>query len=249
MDLGLTGKIALVTGGSRGIGRAAAMTLAKAGCDVAISYVANEAAAQETVTAIEGAGGKARAYRFDVADAAATKKSIDEIVKAHGGLHILVANAGIAVDGLAMRFKDEDLERVFRTNVFGAYNSAKAAIYPMMKAKWGRIIFMGSVVGEMGNVGQSAYAGSKAALDGVARSLAREVASRNITANVIAPGFIETEMTGRMTEEMKNALIESIPLGSIGRADDVADLVAFLVSERARYITGQVIHVNGGLYM
>jgi 3-oxoacyl-[acyl-carrier protein] reductase len=210
MDLGLNGKIALVTGGSRGIGRAAALALAEAGAEVAISYASNEAAAAETVAAIQAKGQRARAWRFDVADLEATHKTVGEIAKAHGGLHVLVANAGIAVDGLAMRFKDEDLEKVFRTNVFGA---------------------------------------SKSAMDGMARSLARELASRNITCNVVAPGFIETDMTATIPEEARKKLVEQIPAGEIGKAEDIAAAVAFLASDRARYITGQVIEVNGGLHM
>jgi 3-oxoacyl-[acyl-carrier protein] reductase len=249
MDLGLSGKVALVTGGSRGIGRAAALGLAKAGAKVAISYTNNEDAAQETVRAIEAAGGKGSLHRFDVGDSAAVREVIDGIVEQEGGLHILVANAGVAVDGLLLRYRDEDLDRIFRTNVFGAFYAARAAARAMMKARFGRIIMMGSVVGEMGNSGQVAYAGTKAALEGMAKSIARELASRGITANVIAPGFIETDMTKGMPDEAKKALIASIPVGSMGRPEDVADAVVFLASERARYVTGQVLNVNGGLYM
>jgi 3-oxoacyl-[acyl-carrier protein] reductase len=249
MDLGLKDKVALVTGGSRGIGRAAALGLAKAGAKVTISYTSNEAAAHETVDAIQKGGGRASAARFDVGDSNAVKQAIDGIVASEGALHILVANAGVSVDGLLLRYRDEDLDRVFRTNVYGAFFAARAAARTMMKARWGRIIMMGSVVGEMGNVGQVAYAGTKAALEGMAKSIARELASRGITANVIAPGFIETDMTRGMPEEAKSGLLQSIPVGEIGKPDDVADAVCFLASERARYITGQVLNVNGGLYM
>jgi 3-oxoacyl-[acyl-carrier protein] reductase len=148
-----------------------------------------------------------------------------------------------------LRYRDEDLDRVFRTNVYGAFFAARAAARAMMKARWGRIIMMGSVVGEMGNIGQVAYAGTKAALEGMAKSIARELASRGITANVIAPGFIETDMTKGMPEEAKTGLLASIPVGEIGKPEDVADAVCFLASERGRYITGQVLNVNGGLYM
>lgn len=249
MDLGLAGKIALVTGGSRGIGRATALALGRAGATVAISYVSNEAAAKETVSAIEAAGGKARALRFDVADAGATKEAIDGLVKELGGLHVLVANAGVAIDGLVMRMKDEDFDKIMRTNVYGAFYCARAASRTMLKAKWGRIITLGSVVGEMGNTGQAAYAASKAALEGLTKSLAKELASRGVTANVVSPGFIDTDMTRSMSEDMKKLLESSIPLGGVGKPEDVADAILFLASERARYITGQVLDVNGGLYM
>lgn len=249
MDLGLTGKTALVTGGSRGIGRATALALAQAGVQVNISYSSNEAAAQETVAMVEAAGGRCFATKFDVADAEANREAVEKIVKEQGGLHILVANAGVALDGLLMRFKDEDLDKTFKTNVFGAFYGARAASRPMMKARFGRIIFMSSVVGEMGNVGQTAYAGSKAALIGMAKSMAKELASRNITVNVVAPGFIETDMTSGMNEDMKKYLSDNIPLGGVGKPEQVADAVAFLASERAAYITGHVLDVNGGLYM
>lgn len=249
MDMGLTGKIALVTGGSRGIGRAVAIALAREGCDVTISYTSNEEAAQATVAAIEAAGGKGSARRFDVADADACKEAVDAIVKDKGGLHILVNNAGVSLDGLLMRYKDEDLDRIFRTNVFGAFYLTRAASRAMMKQRWGRIIMMGSVVGDMGNTGQTAYAGTKAALEGMAKSVARELASRNITANVITPGFIDTDMTKALPEAARTALLEQIPLGAMGTSDDIADAVVYLASERAKYVTGQVLGVNGGLYM
>lgn len=249
MDLGLSTKIALVTGGSRGIGRACALALARDGVDVTISYTSNEEAARATVEDIQRFGGKAAARKFDVADADAGQEAIEAIVKEKGALHILVNNAGVAIDGLLMRYKDEDLERIFRTNVFGAFYLARAAARPMMKARWGRIIMMGSVVGEMGNTGQAAYAATKASLGGLARSLARELASRNITANVVAPGFIDTDMTRALPEAARKQLLDQIPLGAMGAAEDIADSVAFLCSERARYITGQVLNVNGGLHM
>jgi 3-oxoacyl-[acyl-carrier protein] reductase len=249
MDLGLNGRVALVTGGSRGIGRACALALAKDGADVTISFTSNEAAANETVAAIVAAGGKASALRFDVASAEACKEAIETIAKDKGGLHILVNNAGVSIDGLLMRYKDDDLRKIFETNVFGAFYLARAASRPMMKAKWGRIVMMGSVVGETGNVGQTAYAGTKAALDGMAKSIARELASRNITANVVAPGFIDTDMTRALPEEAKKAMLGGIPLGAMGTAEDVADAVAFLCSERAKYITGHVLDVNGGMFM
>lgn len=249
MDLGLKDKVALVTGGSRGIGRAIAEALAREGAKVCFTYTSNEAAAQETVAAIEAAGGSASAKKFDVGDAEAAKAAVDELVKTEGGLHILVNNAGVSIDGLLMRYKDDDLARIFQTNVFGAFYLARAASRPMMKARWGRIVMLGSVVGETGNVGQAAYASTKAALDGMAKSLARELASRNITANVVAPGYIGTDMTSTISEEMKTMMLSSIPAGEMGKPEDIADAVAFLCSDRARYITGQVVNVNGGMYM
>jgi 3-oxoacyl-[acyl-carrier protein] reductase len=249
MDLELSGKIALVTGGSRGIGRACAIGLAKEGADVVISYTQNEDAAKAVVETIQQAGGKASAQRFDVADPALCASTVDAIVKEKGALHILVANAGISIDGLLLRFKDEDFEKVFKTNVFGAFYLAKACARPMMKARWGRMVFMGSVVGEMGNSGQIPYAGTKAALDGMARSIARELASRNITANVVAPGFVDTDMTRALAEPVKTAMLGAIPLARMGSVEEIADAVTFLCSERARYVTGQVLNVNGGMYM
>jgi len=249
MQTGLEGKIALVTGGSRGIGRACCLALAKEGADVTFTYGSNEAAATETVAAIEAAGGKASAVRFDVGDPEACKTAIADLVKAKGALHILVNNAGVSIDGLLMRYKDEDLEKIFRTNVHGPFFLTRAAARPMMKAKWGRIIMMGSVVGEMGNTGQAAYAATKAALDGMAKSMARELASRNITCNVVAPGFIGTDMTDSLPEEVKSHMLANIPLGQMGAAEDVANAVTFLASDAARYVTGHVLHVNGGMYM
>jgi 3-oxoacyl-[acyl-carrier protein] reductase len=245
----LADKVALVTGGSRGIGRACAIKLAEAGAKLVISYASNSAAAEETVAKIQSSGGQAQAMKFDVGDATAVKKAVSGIAKEHGGLHILVANAGISLDGLIMRYSEEDLERIYRTNVFGAFYCAKAVTRPMMKSKWGRILFMGSVVGESGNAGQAAYAGTKAALDGTAKSLAKELASRNITVNVIAPGYIETDMTRSLSSEQQQQICDVIPLGQVGQPEDIANAALFLASDRAKYITGQVLNVNGGMYM
>ncbi len=250
MQTGIAGRVALVTGGSRGIGRAIAVSLAQEAVNVVINFSANESAAEETVKQIVDAGGKASLMRFDVADPSACGDAVERIVKDQGGLQILVNNAGIALDGLILRYKDDDLDRIFRTNVFGAFYLARAAARPMMKARWGRMIMLGSVVGDMGNTGQAAYAATKSALEGMAKSLAREFASRNVTCNVVAPGFIDTDMTkASMTDEMRKSLISNIPAGAMGSATDIADAVTFLCSERARYITGQVLAVNGGLYM
>ncbi len=249
MDLGLKGKVALVTGGSRGIGRATALALAREGAEVVISYSSNEDAAKETVADIERAGGKATHLGFDVQEAAACQDAIKKVTTDKGALHILVSNAGVAVDSLVMRIKDEDLERLFRTNVFASVYLARAAVRPMMKAKWGRIILMGSVIGQMGNAGQSAYASTKSALHGLSKSMAKELGSRNLTVNVIAPGFIQTDMTQKMPEEAVKALQDAIPSSELGQPEDVAQAVCFLASDRARYITGHILDVNGGLYM
>jgi len=245
----LDGKLALVTGGSRGIGRACCEALAEQGATVVVNYVKGEAAAREVADAIASKGGKAEISGFDVADSKAVDAAVDALVKAHGKVDILVANAGISIDGLLLRLKDEDLERLFATNVRGAIASARACSRSMMKARWGRIIFMSSVVGEMGNVGQTAYAASKAALIGAAKSIAREYASRNLTVNIVAPGFIDTDMTATMTAEMKEQLSKIIPLGRTGAARDIAAGCVYLASDEAGYVTGQVLRVNGGMYV
>jgi len=245
----LDGKIALVTGGSRGIGRACAEALAAQGATVVLSYVKGEAAAREVAEGIAKAGGKAEIVGFDVADTAATEAAIDGIIKKQGKLDILVANAGIAVDGLLLRLKDEDLQRLFDTNVRGALTCARVAMKSMMRSKAGRIVFMSSVIGEMGNVGQTAYAVTKAALLGATKSIAREYASRGVTVNAIAPGFIDTEMTAVMNDEMKAGVLKMIPLGRTGTAREVAAACVFLASDEAAYVTGQVLRVNGGMYV
>lgn len=249
MELQLEGRIALVTGGSRGIGRAIAQALCREGANVTLSYASNEQAASAVVEEIRAAGGQATAISLDVQDSEACKVAVDALVKDKGALHILVNNAGVAIDNLLMRYKDPDLETSFRTNVFGPFALARAAARPMSKARWGRIVNLGSVVGATGNTGQAAYAATKAALEGLSKSLAREFASRNVTCNVVSPGFISTDMTADIPEATKEKMLESIPLGAMGTPEDVADAVAFLCSERARYITGHVLHVNGGMYM
>jgi len=245
----IDGKIALVTGGSRGIGRACAEALAEQGATVIVNYVKGEAAAKEVADAIVAKGGKAEISGFDVADTAATEAAMDGLIKKHGKLDVLVANAGIAIDGLLLRIKDEDLEKLFDVNVRGAITCARVAMKSMMRSKNGRIIFMSSVIGEMGNVGQTAYAITKAALIGATKSIAREYASRNVTINAIAPGFIDTEMTSVMNDEMKSAILKMIPLGRIGSAREVAATCAFLASDESAYVTGQVLRVNGGMYV
>lgn len=245
----LDGKIALVTGGSRGIGRACAEALAEHGATVIVNYVKGEQAAQEVVQAITAKGGKADVSGFDVANTEQTETAIDGLVKKHGKIDILVANAGIAIDGLLLRVKEEDLDKLFSTNVRGSIVCAKACIRSMMRAKAGRIVFLSSVVGEMGNIGQTAYAATKAALLGAAKSIAREYASRNVTVNAVAPGFIDTDMTHAMTPEAKDFILKAIPLGRTGSARDVAAAVVYLASDEAAYVTGQVLRVNGGMYV
>jgi 3-oxoacyl-[acyl-carrier protein] reductase len=245
----LDGRIALVTGGSRGIGRACSEALAGQGATVVVNYVKGEVAAREVADGIVSRGGKADVAGFDVADSKAVDAAVEDLVKRHGKIDVLVANAGISIDGLLLRMKDDDLDRLFATNVRGAIACARACSRSMMRARWGRIVFMSSVVGEMGNVGQTAYAASKAALLGAAKSIAREYASRSLTVNVVAPGFIDTDMTSTMTPEMKEQLVKVVPLGRTGSANDVAAACVYLASEEAGYVTGQVLRVNGGMYV
>ncbi|MFN7133027.1 MAG: 3-oxoacyl-[acyl-carrier-protein] reductase [Myxococcales bacterium] len=242
-------KVVFVTGGSRGIGRACALQFARRGATVVFSYAGNEEAAKETLGQIESAGSRGKALKFDVGDSAACASAIEEIVKEFGRLDVLVNNAGIAVDGLVMRIKDEDWDRQFAVNVKGAFALAKAVSRPMMKQRSGAIINLTSVVGEMGNGGQVAYASTKAALIGFTKSLAKELASRNIRVNAVSPGFIDTDMTSKIPEESRKQMMDAIPLGKLGSADDIAHAVAFLASEQAGYITGEVLRVNGGMLM
>jgi 3-oxoacyl-[acyl-carrier protein] reductase len=245
----LDGKVAIVTGGSRGIGRATAEVLARQGAHVVLTYVRGENEAKAVVAAIEAAGGKAEAIGFDVGDMKACDDSVAAVAKRLGRLDILVANAGIAIDGLLLRVKEEDFDRIMAVNVKGALACARAAIKVMMRAKTGRIVFLSSVVGEMGNAGQAVYAASKSALLGLTKTLAKEYASRNITVNAVAPGFIDTEMTTSITGEMKEAMLKAIPLGRTGRAEEIAATIAFLASDEAAYLTGQTLRVNGGMHV
>lgn len=245
----LTGKIAVVTGGSRGIGRAISVALAGAGAHVLVNYRSNEEAAAETLRLIEQAGGRGELLAFDVADPELVDRGIKKAIERHGSLDILVNNAGISIDQLLLRVSAKELERTWATNVNGALYCAKACIRPMMKKRWGRIINLSSVVAESGNAGQVAYASSKAALLGLTRSLARELASRSITVNAVAPGFIDTDMTANLPDAARQAIIDQTPLGRIGRPEEVAAAVVFLASDEASYITGQVVRVNGGMHV
>jgi len=251
IDKALAGRVALVTGGSRGIGRGIAVALGRRGAKVIINYASREEAARTAVTEVLEAGGQAEISQFDVANSAAVTDAIKAIGKDHGGLDILVNNAGVAVNGMLMRFTDEQWNKTLDTNLKGAFHCLRAASMLILKAKGaGRIINITSVIGEMGNGGQLAYAASKAGLIGMTMSTARELASRGVTCNAVSPGFIETDMTAEhLPEAARGKLLEQIPLGRIGRSEDVADAVAFLAGPEAAYITGQVLRVNGGLLM
>jgi 3-oxoacyl-[acyl-carrier protein] reductase len=246
---GLSGKVAVVTGGSRGIGRATAEALAAQGAHVVVNFVRGEAEANEVVRGIVERGGKAEALGFDVGVMKSAEDAIADVAKRHGRLDILVANAGIAVDGLLLRVKEEDFDRVMGINVKGALACARAAIKVMMRAKTGRVIFLSSVVADMGNGGQAVYSASKAALLGLTRSLAKEYGSRGITVNAVAPGFIDTDMTTGITAEMKEGMLKAIPLGRTGTGPEVAATIAFLASDEAAYVTGHTLRVNGGMYV
>jgi 3-oxoacyl-[acyl-carrier protein] reductase len=250
-DVKFEGQIALVTGATRGIGAAIAAELAARGLVVIGTATSEDGAVRisAALQAVPGASPLCRGARLDVTDAAGIDGLMDSILKADGGLHVLVNNAGITRDGLAMRLRDEDWDAVLDTNLKAVFRMSRAAMRPMMKQRYGRIVNITSVVGASGNPGQASYAAAKAGVAGMTRSLARELASRNITVNCIAPGFIETDMTAGLSEAQQTALLTQIPLGQLGRAQDVAHAVAYLASPQAAYVTGQELHVNGGMYM
>jgi len=243
----LEGRVALVTGGSRGIGRGIALELARGGAEVVITYRSGEQMAQETVKLLEEEGGAASAVRCDVADLSAVESLVKALIEQSGRLDVVVNNAGITADNLIMRMKAQDFDAVVATNLRGTWNVCKAVTRPLLKARRGRIINVSSVVAGMGNPGQTNYAATKGGVEALTRSLAKELGSRGVTVNAVAPGFVETRMTEEMPEDVKQALLERIPLGRLGSVDDVAAAVRFLASDGAAYITGQVIHVNGGL--
>ena len=239
---------AIVTGASRGIGRAVALKLAAAGACVVVTAT-TLAGAAKTADEVTAAGGKALAVRVDVSVASDVEALFKEATAAFGRLDILVNNAGITKDGLLLRMKEEDWDAVLDVNLKGAFNCTREGAKVMSKARYGRIVNVSSVVGEMGNPGQANYCASKAGMIGLTKSVARELARRNVTVNAVTPGFIETDMTNELTEKAKEALLEQIPMGKLGSADNVADAVLFLVSGSASYITGHVLSVNGGMYM
>ena len=245
----LDGKTALVTGASRGIGRAIALRLAAEGARVAINYAGNVKAAEEVKAAIEAAGGTAILCRADVADSAAVEAMVADVAKEFGAIDILVNNAGITRDTLLMRMKDEDFAKVLDTNLKGVFYCTKAVAKLMMKKRAGRIVNMASVVGLVGNAGQTNYAAAKAGVIGFSKSAAKELASRGITVNAVAPGFIGTDMTADLPESVKEKALSDIPLGRAGQPEDVANAVLFLASDQASYITGQVVNVDGGMVM
>lgn len=245
----LEGRIALVTGGSRGIGRAVSIALAKAGAKVFVNYAGNETAANEVVATIQSAGGSATPLRFDVGDPEAFDAAVTTIAEQHKRLDILVNNAGIALDQLLLRVKPEEVERTFTTNVTSAIFGAKAAVRLMMKQRHGRIVNLSSVVAEAGNPGQAVYSASKAALLGLTKTLAREYASRGVTVNAVAPGFIETDMTASLPDAIKSTILSQTPVGRLGKPEDVAAAVVYLASDEASFVTGQVLRVNGGMYV
>jgi 3-oxoacyl-[acyl-carrier protein] reductase len=245
----LTGKVAIVTGGSRGIGRAMCEALAEHGARVVVGYASGEQKAREVVSAIEEKGGQAEAFQVDVSNGAETEERIAEVAKRLGRLDVLVANAGISIDGLLLRLRDEDFDRQLSVNLKGSVASSRAAIKVMMRARTGRVILVSSVVGESGNAGQTAYAASKAALLGVTKSLAREYASRGITVNAITPGYIDTDMTAALSDDQKKQIASAIPLGRTGKPREIAAAAVFLASDEAAYVTGHVLRVNGGMYV
>ena len=248
-SLKLEKKIVLVTGGSRGIGKQISLQLGLAGAKVYVNYVSSEEKAISCCREIENKGGSAEAIQFDVADKNQVDIAINNIIKEDGGLDILVNNAGISIDGLSVRCKKEDWDRVVNTNLTGTFNcSSKAALF-MMKNRSGRIVNITSVVGQMGNAGQVAYASSKAGIIGLTKSMAKEFASRGITVNAVAPGFIETEMTDDLSEKRRQIYLDSIPVGRFGKKEEVAMAVQYLCSDLAGFITGQILGVNGGMYM
>jgi len=245
----LSGKVALVTGSARGIGKTIVERFAAEGAVVVLSDVTNEAAAAETLAAIVGAGGKGMVEMFDVGDAAQVDAAVQRILAEQGRIDILVNNAGITRDNLLMRLSEEDFDAVLRTNLKGTFLLTKAVSRHMMKQRSGRIVNLSSVVGQMGNAGQSNYSAAKAGIIGFTKSMARELASRGVTVNAIAPGFIMTPMTAALPENVRKGFLDQIPMGKFGTPEDVAELTVYLASDGASYVTGQVIGINGGLYM
>ncbi len=248
MSDGLHGQVALVTGASRGIGRAIAERLAREGVLVLINYLQQQTAAEETLASISAAGGRAELCRFDVANGAEVTAAVQHVVDHHGRIDILVNNAGLALDNLLLRLREEEWERVMNVNLKGVFLCTKAVARAMLRQRSGRIINLTSVVGQIGNPGQAAYAADKAGVIGFTKTIAKELASRAITVNAIAPGFIETDMTGSLPDQVKTGYLSLIPAGRWGTTAEVAETVAFLANPLAGYITGQVINVNGGMY-
>ncbi|MBP1991376.1 3-oxoacyl-[acyl-carrier-protein] reductase [Paenibacillus eucommiae] len=245
----LNGKVALVTGASRGIGRAIALQLAEAGADVVVNYAGSEEAAGKVVAEIEALGRKAIKCRADVSSFQEAEDLVKQTIEAFGKIDILVNNAGITRDNLIMRMKEDEFDQVIATNLKGVFNCLKAVTRPMMKQRSGRIINISSVVGVLGNPGQANYVAAKAGVIGLTKSAAKELATRGITVNAVAPGFIETDMTDKLTGDTRDQLLKSIPMERLGQPEDIAKAVRFLASDDASYMTGQTLHVDGGMYM
>lgn len=245
----LSNKVALVTGASRGIGRAIALDLAKNGASIAVNYAGNEVKANEVVDEIKASGGQAIAIKADVSNGDEVQQMIKEVIKEFGQLDILVNNAGITRDNLLMRMKDSEWDEVIDTNLKGVFLCTKAVTRQMMKQRNGRIINITSVVGVSGNPGQANYVAAKAGVIGLTKTTAKELASRNITVNAVAPGFITTDMTDELNDDIKADLLKQIPLAALGEPSDIANAVTFLASEKSKYITGQTLHINGGMVM
>lgn len=245
----LTGKIALVTGASRGIGRAIALHLAESGADVVVNYAGSEGAAEEVVKEITALGRRSMKIKADVKDSAQVEEMVKQVVEEFGRLDILVNNAGITRDNLIMRMKEDEFDEVIATNLKGVFNCLKAVTRPMMKQRSGRIINISSVVGSLGNPGQVNYAAAKAGVIGMTKTAAKELASRGITVNAIAPGFIVTDMTDQLQGETRDQLLKQIPLARLGQPEEIAKAVRFLASDDAAYMTGQTLHIDGGMYM
>ncbi|KUP07080.1 3-oxoacyl-ACP reductase [Bacillus coahuilensis p1.1.43] len=245
----LHNKVAVVTGASRGIGKSIAIKLAELGADVVVNYAGSEEKAKEVVSTIEALGKRAVSFQCDVSNSESVKEMMEFVIKEFGRIDILVNNAGITRDGLLMRMKDQVFDDVIDTNLKGVFLTTKAVTRQMMKQKSGRIINISSIVGVMGNAGQSNYVAAKAGVIGLTKSTARELSSRGITVNAIAPGFIQTDMTDQLSEDVKNAMLKQIPLGRFGAPEDVANMVGFLAGEQAGYMTGQTVHIDGGMVM